>query len=177
VDERTYQPLLDKLYTGRGYQIKRINGEANRAYDVELIKPEEEKVFKVEEKGLVKTDALAFEIVQDMKMLADLTSIDGGYKIPKNCPGNQFTTKAPIQIWICGTLASYTVYQVTTKELHDFYKKPEIFKRYPIKPIPQGFGLTICALIPWYVLEREKIAKKIYETPKVFEPKPIKKAA
>jgi len=157
--ERKYQAFLDTFYRDNGYQPDRINGKENRDGDLYLRR--DDKSFLVEEKGLHEHKALAFEIIQDAALLPEAQAVEHGYLVPTNCLGNQFTTKAAVQIWYCEDKGiPYAVYQVGKTNLHKFYA--DNFGKYRPQPVTKGYGLTYCVFIPWDRLLQQGIAKQIW---------------
>lgn len=157
--EKKYQAFLDRFYRARGFAPERIGGAANRKGDVNLRK--NGKSYLVEEKGLRKHEALAFEIIQDARLLARAEAHDGDTVVPANCLGNQFTTAAPAQIWYCEqNEVPCAVYQVITEALRQFYFGR--FRDFKAVPVVRGYGLTYCVFIPWGQLLAGNIAKRIW---------------
>lgn len=157
--EKKYQAFLDRFYRARGFAPERIDGAANRKGDVRLRKGG--KSYLVEEKGLRKHEALAFEIIQDARLLARTEARDEGHVVPANCLGNQFTTEAPAQVWYCEqNEVPCAIYQVITAALRQFFF--ENFRDFKAMPVMRGYGLTYCVFIPWGQLLAGNIAKRIW---------------
>ena len=105
-------------------------------------------------------ETLAFEIIQAVELLKDRKWIGDALNIPLLSLGNQFLTNAKLQVWICfrdGRVSH--IYHVPTKRLHSWYLTKEQFARYRITPVVHGFGLTICAHIPWVDLLASHIVR------------------
>ena len=155
--ERAYRPFLDRIYAERGCAVERVNGRANRNYDLLL-----DGVPTEEKRTPHGRCEVAFEILQDVAGLA--TAKWDAYSptavVPLTAIGNQFITKALQQIWYVETDegTAVGVWWVDSCKLLAHYLTADNFKTYKTYTVTTGFGLTICARIPLLPLRNIGIA-------------------
>lgn len=136
--------VLDAFYKKKGEKIERIVGKANRHGDLRI------NGVLSEEKGLRFDEWLAYEIIQAVELLPQ-TKVNGDIAtVPVNAIGNQFTSSAVLQIWICyDNQSPKHIYKVEKQKLDAFYLTKESFEKYDIKKVTKYYGLTLCAKLPW----------------------------
>ena len=162
--ERKYQEILNRFYIARGIKYQRISGSNNRKGDLIL------DGILTEEKGLRRDNSLAYEIVQALELFREVEFGEHYCRLPIKALGNQFITKAKQQIWICydGDNPN-SIYRVNKIKLDSFYMRPEMFSKYPPRPITAGYGLTLTAHIPWLLLLKYEVARKLWSVqPELF---------
>ena len=137
--ENKTQKIFDDFYIKKGYQVKRIQGTANKDYDCEV--QIDGKWYKIEEKfrSLDYNDCLV-ELVQDTET---------------NSPG-----------WIDYCKADYILYGVGDKiycidlpQLKDFVAKHK--DKFNKKISKKGWGRTENLVIPWYIIKANNLGKRI----------------
>lgn len=158
--------ICDQLYQHLGWRTeKRTTGKENRDYDILV------NGIRHEEKLLSFDSWQAYELMQATELLEKCEIIGRWARVPVTAIGNQFTSKASRQIWVCLKDEGVShIYRINSKQEWNWLFVDGHAKTFPLTWVPPAcfggprgsYGWTICLRVPWRQLIESQITTVLY---------------